>query len=291
LPWWDPQVQAVLKGEKVKLTPEMLQYKQLLSEIRGSLLEKNQTIFGQPPISNDEKDTSQSNGAEPQEPPPSRAVMTPQIVDIGAGLGAFSLIGASLGFRSIAYEPNPDFAEKFRLGVALNGFYDTITVVEAAVSDQIGDIEIAIPKDPSKADQTAILYKNTTDSSLNRDQYLWKEVQMIRADYSVEWISLMEDIQLLRVSVGGHESRVLKGANNLFKTNRVKAILLRFSAQDIRKNHDEPLSTLLYLADRGFRLKNIADPSPYNMQQEFKRLINLPEPVDLYWVKIERGKQ
>jgi len=41
----------------------------------------------------------------------------PLIVDIGANLGHLSLIAASLGFRSIAYEPNPDFAEKFRMSV------------------------------------------------------------------------------------------------------------------------------------------------------------------------------
>jgi len=253
-------LKKILLGKSFDPTPEILKYEEILLSILEGL-PKNQ---------------SNSKGGSEN---------GPLIVDIGANLGHLSLVAASLGFRSIAYEPNPDFAEKFRMSVALNGFYNSVTVVEAAVSDQIGDVEIAVPTDPKKAADTGIFLK---DESLNREEnsFSWKEVQMVRADYSVEWISMIEDIHLLRVSVGGHEFRVLKGATNLFKTKRIRAILLRFSPQGIIRNGDEPMGLLMSLAELGFSLSDSnQDTSPFNMQTEFKRLVALTDPVDLLWIK------
>jgi len=151
-----------------------------------------------------------------------------------------------------------------------------VIVVEAAVSDQIGDVEIAVPKDPRKGADTVIFLKeefleHKEGEEKEEESFSWKEAQMVRADYSVEWISLIEDIHLMRVSVGGHEFHVIRGATNLFKTNRVKAILLRFCSNGIIRNGEEPLALLMYLAEMGFTLPHLEDPSPYNLQKELKK--------------------
>jgi len=110
--------------------------------------------------------------------------------------------------------------------------------------------------------------------------FKWKEVQMIRADYSVEWLTLMDDIQLLHVWAAGQELRVLKGASNLFKMNRVKSVLLSFWPDGIYRNEDDPKSVLDYLTNMGFVLSD-----SFNQQRNFEQLILQQGSVDLYWVK------
>ena len=60
-------------------------------------------------------------------------------IDIGANVGYFSLLAASLEpeARIFAFEPSPKNTETFRRNIRLNAFKN-ITVVEKAVGEEIG---------------------------------------------------------------------------------------------------------------------------------------------------------
>ncbi len=60
------------------------------------------------------------------------------MVDVGANIGIFSLLAASLGAACHAFEASPDNCAALRRNIALNGFTG-ITVHECALSDHSGE--------------------------------------------------------------------------------------------------------------------------------------------------------
>ena len=59
------------------------------------------------------------------------------MVDVGANLGTFSLLAASLGATCYSFEASPTVCAALRRNIALNQFAN-ITVRECAVSDHAG---------------------------------------------------------------------------------------------------------------------------------------------------------
>ena len=73
------------------------------------------------------------------------------VYDVGANVGFFSLLAARLagpGGRVYAFEPLPSNASSVRSHAALNGF-DTIEVLELALSDTAGEERLSVPEDAS----------------------------------------------------------------------------------------------------------------------------------------------
>jgi FkbM family methyltransferase len=56
-------------------------------------------------------------------------------IDVGANLGWFSMLAASLGCRVIAVEPQAKVCNLVRTSIAMNGFQDRVTLLEGGVSD------------------------------------------------------------------------------------------------------------------------------------------------------------
>lgn len=54
-------------------------------------------------------------------------------LDLGGNIGAFAVLAASRGARVISVEPDPDSAAILRMNARVNGFAQSIEVVEAAV--------------------------------------------------------------------------------------------------------------------------------------------------------------
>lgn len=67
--------------------------------------------------------------------------------DIGANTGLFTLVAAQLkpDLRIIALEPNPETAARLRENIALNGLESRITMVEAAVAAEAGQLAFDVP--------------------------------------------------------------------------------------------------------------------------------------------------
>ena len=64
------------------------------------------------------------------------------LFDIGASFGAFSLVAAHFGGTAIAVDPSPIATRLIRLETQLNGYEKNIQIVEACVSDTVGETEM-----------------------------------------------------------------------------------------------------------------------------------------------------
>ncbi len=73
------------------------------------------------------------------------------VIDIGGNVGWFALLAAALvgpTGRVVTFEPGPDNLARLRRNIALNGF-DTITVVDKAVTDHVGEVAFYLNSDTS----------------------------------------------------------------------------------------------------------------------------------------------
>jgi FkbM family methyltransferase len=61
---------------------------------------------------------------------------TPMVVDVGAGLGYFSLVAAALRARVIAFEPNSRNARKFSKSIVKNGFGEYVSLFQNSVGNE-----------------------------------------------------------------------------------------------------------------------------------------------------------
>lgn len=67
------------------------------------------------------------------------------VVDIGANIGAFTILAASRGARVYAFEPNPEAFSILERNIRENGFSDRVDARELAIAGHAGELEISIP--------------------------------------------------------------------------------------------------------------------------------------------------
>lgn len=72
------------------------------------------------------------------------------VVDIGAGIGEFTLLAASAGARAVAFEPSPASFSLLRRNLEANGA-GNVVATHAAVTGRTGTTRIAVEGDPLTA--------------------------------------------------------------------------------------------------------------------------------------------
>lgn len=68
-------------------------------------------------------------------------------VDIGANAGIYSVFAAkqlSAGGKVLAIEPNPALMPRLTQNIALNGFEDKVTVIQAGVAKEVGEFTLSL---------------------------------------------------------------------------------------------------------------------------------------------------
>lgn len=94
------------------------------------------------------------------------------VVDVGANVGMASFAAAVMGFKVLAFEPVFENLQRICDGIWFNRVGNLVTVFEAAVSDQIGNITF----------HKVMLLVQLSGIGLVR---LLKDLQCIRMSYSV----------------------------------------------------------------------------------------------------------
>lgn len=66
-------------------------------------------------------------------------------LDVGANIGYYTLMAASMGARVIAIEPNPVAFERLAFNILANGFDSKVTKFQIGLSDKVGVANLNIP--------------------------------------------------------------------------------------------------------------------------------------------------
>ncbi len=131
------------------------------------------------------------------------------MVDVGANIGTFSLLAASLGARCHAFEASPDNCEALRRNIGINQFTG-ITVHECALSDHSGETAF-------------YLYEETGARNMCGQNALFRRGAGREIRVPLETLdSALGDlprIDFIKSDVEGADFLVLRGARSILETH------------------------------------------------------------------------
>lgn len=166
-------------------------------------------------------------------------------IDIGANIGAFSLLAASkiTNGKIYAFEPSPHILPILKQNIALNNKFDRIEIEKVAASDKEGNINFDISETP---DYNHIVSSNEVKrKSIN---ILTKTIDFFLKRKNIS------HVKLIKIDVEGAEMIVLKGMQKSLQQRKVDALIIEvnklsfarfgFSVKDMRG----------YLEDFGYNL-------------------------------------
>eukprot|EP00741_Cyanophora_paradoxa_P020539 tig00000227_g19826.t1 len=158
----------------------------------------------------------------------------PLIIDIGANIGYFSALGASLGCQVYSFEPQFDVQPYFELMRALNGWESRIEHQRLAVSNASGK-KFALPRLNDKG----LAYL------MDISQLDWRtSIEVTSTTLDEAFANDTREIVLLKVDVEGHELEALQGAERLIASRRVANLLIEFK-RDEKPTQDAKAKTTL----------------------------------------------
>lgn len=164
-------------------------------------------------------------------------------LDIGANIGIYSVIGASLvgpSGRVLSFEPNTENCRLILLSMHQNGFHN-YTVYPTALGDKTGYVLFT-----THIGSNGGLIANTQQSLLNPSCVV---VPMMRLDEV-----LHEKVDFIKIDVEGAEGLVMQGAINLIEKYR-PVITTEFSLEMLsRVSRMRGLDYLHFFTNLGYRI-------------------------------------
>lgn len=159
-------------------------------------------------------------------------------VDVGANVGYFTLLAATLGARVVAYEPTPSVFARLKENVALNRFEHT-QLVNAAVMDKPGTLSLHLSGDDPEANS---LFGNDAQSV---------QVPAISLDDDLAARGIHR-VDLLKIDAEGAEAFVLDGATRLLSSPNPPAIIVEVNAFTLSCAGLQPSDILSRLESCGY---------------------------------------
>jgi len=178
---------------------------------------------------------------------------TDLIVDVGANLGYFTLLAASMGRNVIAFEPMGRNMAKLQASVVRNGFQDRVTLYQNAVSSLQGNtVRLTVTHESNQGNGKAAFISRPTFGIYGVDY-----AETVTLDQVIR-----QDVLLMKIDVEGLESAVLDGAKDLLCWHIVRFITLEFST-DTRDSQLCPVQDVLTLLETlGYAISDVVPGAP-----------------------------
>ncbi len=129
------------------------------------------------------------------------------MVDVGANIGTFTLLAASLGATCYSFEASPTVCATLRRNIALNEF-GNITVRECAVSDHTGEASFFLYEDVGK--------NNSCGQSAFFRRGPGREIK-VPLETLDSALSDLTRVDFIKTDVEGADFLVLRGANAILE--------------------------------------------------------------------------
>jgi len=166
-------------------------------------------------------------------------------VDVGANIGYFSLMAASLGYNVSAFEPMNRNVAKLMASVERNGFGRRIRIYHNAVGqDACGGVSLAHTHPTNQGNGRII-------------EGLPGPIPTVRLDDALD-----EDVAVLKIDVEGGESQVLAGARRLICEHRVRYIIMEMSVDTVVRPDCPIYDTLRTMEAIGYAITDVVRDAP-----------------------------
>ena len=177
------------------------------------------------------------------------------VLDIGANVGLFSLVGAEAAGPNgiiLAFEPNPVTHTTLLRNLSLNGV-GNIRTFPVALSDHPGRIRLSVPKEVraqfSYGDSYLSIDPSTHDDPMA--QIECKRLDDVLADQGID------RVDLIKIDVEGAEYLCLKGATMLLDSQHKPVILMECDETLCRRFGHSVFDTLLLLHQYGYACEQV----------------------------------
>ena len=177
------------------------------------------------------------------------------VVDIGANIGYYSLIGAKLvGKNGIVYafEPEPSNYELLCKNAEVNG-YANVVPVQKAVSNQRGVAKLWVNKAclvvSSFSENNVLAFSK--GNVLEKDSFV--EVETITLDGFFEDTVKNNRVDIIKIDTQGAEGLIVDGAEKILKSNNLK-IVTEFWPDGLKNVGTDPLKLLYKLQEHEFKI-------------------------------------
>ncbi len=161
--------------------------------------------------------------------------------DVGANVGAFTLIAARMCRHVVAFEPEPGARRHLEENIASNRL-PNVSVVPYALSDSDGRARLVLGP-AGNAGMHSIVRGKECEASISVDTR--------KADTLLK-VTALPPPTIMKVDVEGAEHLVLSGARTLLESGQVRAIVFEASEATPGKLLDKGLGDLLL--DRGYEI-------------------------------------
>lgn len=190
------------------------------------------------------------------------------VVDLGANIGYYTLLAASLvgpGGKVYAFEPEPDNFALLKKNVEANRF-PNVVLEQKAVSNQSGKLKLYV-SDQNKGDHQ--IY-----ASGERRSFV--EISAVRLDDYFSGYAGTVDI--VKMDIQGAEGLALEGMEKLLARFPKLKLFTEYCPERLRKCGTDPRDYLCRLKTAGFRLQNIDDHKNRMAEVSVEDLLQMPEP-------------
>ena len=199
------------------------------------------------------------------------------VVDIGASVGIYTLIAASLVGESgkvYSFEPTPRTFDLLTKNIEMNGFSKIVDAKRIAVTDRNGKGTLSIYKDCLGHNT---LFQNPGDQDL-------LEVETTCLDTA---LGAERKIDIVKIDAEGAEPYILRGMKNLIKQNPQMNIFMEFAPVHIHRAGINVEDFINEIHEYGFNFQRIDDLTgelhPVSRKEllesySFNLLLNLNDP-------------
>ena len=161
------------------------------------------------------------------------------VLECGANLGYYALMEASIvGNKGKIYaiEPIPKNFEILKKNIKLNNYGQIIEPYNLAISDQCGELKIAVTKNSNFA--TMLLEEDImSEWMLKNVKQQTKEIIKIKTVPIDEFLKDKRNVDLIRMDIEGYEIRTIKGLlNTIKKSKKPMKLFIELHPVDFKDN-------------------------------------------------------
>lgn len=143
------------------------------------------------------------------------------LYDIGANIGAYSLISASLGSKVYAFEPSPENYATLHENIRINSLNDLVIAMPFVLGSLNKEESFSVSDNTSGATATFI--------AGNSEKTIKEHLPMVRLDFLIENFGIQKPT-IMKIDVDGAEVEVLKGATKTLGNKNLRSVLVEVEA-------------------------------------------------------------
>jgi FkbM family methyltransferase len=179
-------------------------------------------------------------------------------IDVGAYLGIYSILGASMGASLVlAYEPNPFTISRLQQNIDLNDFNDRVLVRDVALASSSMEGFLEAPKGRKLSSGTMLSsHKIQANEDHSNNWERIAKVKLVKLDEEIQKLEHPVRISVIKIDAEGSEMDVLEGAQKTLVNYRPYLIIELLDYESLRK-------ATTYLTKINYAVPKALDGAPH----------------------------